>query len=78
MIIADTDVLVDYLAGKGEAALVEDLLGRGAIRTTVISRYKHLASGKTQSRWRDSFNCSRHSLPLDWMTRRPTRPLRFA
>jgi predicted nucleic acid-binding protein len=40
MTIADTDVLIDYLAGKGEADKVEQLLRRGAITTTVISRFE--------------------------------------
>jgi len=30
MTIADTDVLIDYLAGKGEADAVTQLLSRGA------------------------------------------------
>jgi predicted nucleic acid-binding protein len=46
MTIADTDVLIDYLAGKGEADAVERLLLRGAIRTTVISRCELLSSAK--------------------------------
>jgi tRNA(fMet)-specific endonuclease VapC len=44
--IADTDVLIDYLAGKGEADAVEQLLRRGAIRTTVISRFELLSGAK--------------------------------
>jgi tRNA(fMet)-specific endonuclease VapC len=47
MTIADTDVLIDYLAGKGEAGAVEGLLRRGAIRTTVISRFELLSGAKT-------------------------------
>lgn len=31
MTIADTNILIDYLAGKGEADAVERLLGRGAL-----------------------------------------------
>ena len=46
MTIADTDVLIDYLAGKGEADAVERLLGRGALRTTVISRFELLSGAK--------------------------------
>lgn len=46
MTIADTDVLIDYLAGKGEADAVEQLLLRGAIRTTVISRFELLSGAK--------------------------------
>jgi tRNA(fMet)-specific endonuclease VapC len=43
MTIADTDVLIDYLAGKGEADAVEKLLRLGALRTTVISRFELLS-----------------------------------
>lgn len=43
MTVADTDVLIDYLAGKGEAGAVERLLRQGAIRTTVISRFELLS-----------------------------------
>jgi tRNA(fMet)-specific endonuclease VapC len=46
MTIADTDVLIDYLAGKGEADAVEQLLLRGAIRTTVITRFELLSGAK--------------------------------
>jgi len=46
MTVADTDVLIDYLAGKGEADAVERLLRRGAIRTTVISRFELLSGAK--------------------------------
>jgi predicted nucleic acid-binding protein len=44
MIVADTDVLTDYLTGKGRAGDVEVLIRRGAIQTTVISRFE-LTSG---------------------------------
>ena len=37
MTIADTDVLIDYLVGRGEAGTVERLLRRGTLRTTVSS-----------------------------------------
>jgi tRNA(fMet)-specific endonuclease VapC len=46
MTIADTDVLIDYLAGKGEADTVERLLSRGALRTTVISRFELLSGAR--------------------------------
>ncbi|HEY1183488.1 MAG TPA: type II toxin-antitoxin system VapC family toxin [Bryobacteraceae bacterium] len=46
MTIADTDVLIDYLAGKGEADAVEQLLRHGALRTTVISRFELLSGAK--------------------------------
>lgn len=47
MIIADTDVLIDYLAGKGEAEAVERLLRRGALSTTVITRFELLSGAKS-------------------------------
>jgi tRNA(fMet)-specific endonuclease VapC len=47
MTIADTDVLIDYLAGKGEADRVERLLRRGALRTTVITRFELLSGARS-------------------------------
>jgi tRNA(fMet)-specific endonuclease VapC len=47
MTIADTDVLIDYLAGKGEADRVERLLERGALQTTVITRFELLSGAKS-------------------------------
>jgi tRNA(fMet)-specific endonuclease VapC len=47
MIIADTDVLIDYLAGKGEANRVERLLRGDALRTTVITRFELLSGAKS-------------------------------
>jgi tRNA(fMet)-specific endonuclease VapC len=47
MIIADTDVLIDYLASKGEADRVEQLLRRGALQTTVITRFELLSGAKS-------------------------------
>lgn len=46
MTIADTDVLIDFLAGKGEADAVEELLRRGSLRTTVISRFELLSGAR--------------------------------
>jgi predicted nucleic acid-binding protein len=46
MTVADTDVLIDYLAGKGEADAVEQLLRRGVLRTTVITRFELLSGAK--------------------------------
>jgi len=46
MTVADTDVLIDYLQGKGKADSVEALLSRGAIRTTVITRFELLSGAK--------------------------------
>jgi predicted nucleic acid-binding protein len=47
MTIADTDVLIDFLAGKGEANAVERMLRRGVLRTTVINRFELLSGGKS-------------------------------
>lgn len=47
MIVADTDVLIDYLHDRGEAEAVEFSLGRGALRTTVITRFELLSGAKT-------------------------------
>lgn len=49
MTVADTDVLIDYLSGKGEADRVEQLLRRGALRTTVITRFELLSGAKNQA-----------------------------
>ena len=46
MTIADTDVLIDYLAGKGEADAVVGLLRRGTLRTTVITRFELLSGAR--------------------------------
>ena len=48
MTVADTDVLIDYLAGKGEAETVERLLRRGSLRTTVINRFELLSGAKDE------------------------------
>ena len=48
MIIADTDVLIDFLAGhEPSASLVGHELGRGNLRTTVISRFELLVGAHT-------------------------------
>jgi predicted nucleic acid-binding protein len=47
MTIADTVLLIDDLARKGEAETVQELLRRGAIRTTVISRFELLSGAKS-------------------------------
>ena len=48
MTVADTDVLIDYLTGKGEAEAVENLLRRGTLRTTVITRFELLSGAKNE------------------------------
>jgi predicted nucleic acid-binding protein len=49
MTIADTDVLIDFLAGKGEANAVERMLRRGVLRTTVINRFELLSGGRVRN-----------------------------
>jgi predicted nucleic acid-binding protein len=48
MIVADTDVLIDYLAGRGEAGTVEKFLARGGIKTTVITRFELLSGARNK------------------------------
>ena len=46
--IADTDVLIDFLAGRNPAAdRVAEELERGALRTTVVSRFELLCGART-------------------------------
>ena len=48
MIVADTDVLIDFLEGRAPAANRIALeLDRGQLRTTVITRFELLAGAKT-------------------------------
>jgi tRNA(fMet)-specific endonuclease VapC len=48
MTIADTDVLIDYLTGRGDAAaLVAAELRRGTLQTTVVTRFELLAGART-------------------------------
>src|SRR5271165_2179816 len=48
MMIAATDVLIDYLAGKGECDTIEQLLRHGALGTTVISRFELLSGARNR------------------------------
>ena len=48
MMVADSDVLIDFLEGRGPAANRIALeLDRGQLRTTVITRFELLAGAKT-------------------------------
>ena len=48
MTIADTDVLIDFLKGKGEIAeIVAAELQRGTLQTTVVTRFELLAGART-------------------------------
>lgn len=48
MIVADTDVLIDFLSGSGPGVPgVARELARGTLRTTVISRFELLTGART-------------------------------
>lgn len=66
MIVADTDVLVDFLAGKGAAARVASELSRGDLRTTAVSRFELMAGARTQRQ---------HTAVADLLAALPTLPL---
>jgi tRNA(fMet)-specific endonuclease VapC len=55
VIVADTDVLIDFLSGKGSGAtVVAQELARGTLHTTVISRFELLTGARTaeqEERW---------------------------
>ncbi len=68
MMIADTDVLIDFLEGRPPAAERLALeLERGQLRTTVISRFELLAGVRTdpQQRAVGELLAALPSLPLD-------------
>jgi tRNA(fMet)-specific endonuclease VapC len=46
MTIADTDVLIDYLTGRGDALVVAEL-EQGTLQTTVVTRFELLAGART-------------------------------
>lgn len=51
MIVADSDVLIDFLAGRSPgAARVEAELGRGVLRTTAVTRFELLCGARTARR----------------------------
>ena len=68
MILADTDVLIDFLRGKGDTAdRVALEIERGQLRTTVISRFELLsgaASPRDEERVR-TLLAAIPALPLD-------------
>ena len=48
MIVADTDVLIDFLAGvEPSVSVVARELERGNLKTTVVSRFELLAGART-------------------------------
>lgn len=68
MIVADTDVLIDFLSGRGSgAAVVAQELARGTLHTTVISRFELLTGARTpqqEEHWLE-FLAAMPVLPLD-------------
>jgi tRNA(fMet)-specific endonuclease VapC len=68
MIVADTDVLIDFLEGRSPAAdRVALELDRGQLRTTVVSRFELLAGAKTspQQKLVRELLAALPALPLD-------------
>jgi tRNA(fMet)-specific endonuclease VapC len=68
MMVADTDVLIDFLEGRSPAAdRVALELDRGQLRTTVISRFELVAGARTgpQRRLVGELLAALPSLPLD-------------
>lgn len=68
MIVADSDVLIDFLSGSGpSAARVNQELARGVLHTTVISRFELLTGARTpqQERRLLEFLSAMRVLPLD-------------
>jgi predicted nucleic acid-binding protein len=68
MMVADTDILIDFLEGRAPAAdRVALELERGQLRTTVISRFELLAGAKTgpQQRLVGDLLAALSCLPLD-------------
>ena len=67
MIVADTDVLIDFLEGTGAAERVEELLREGNLVTTVITRFELLVGARTprQRAAVEELLAAVESLPLD-------------
>ena len=68
MMVADTDVLIDFLEGRAPAANRIALeLDRGQLRTTVITRFELLAGAKTarQLKFIEELLAALPCLPLD-------------
>ena len=52
MILADTDVLIDFLADEGAAAQVATNLARGSLCTTVVTRFELLVGARADDQRR--------------------------
>jgi predicted nucleic acid-binding protein len=46
VIVADSDVLIDWLSGKGEAGAVDRALGRQELATTAVNAYQLWAGAR--------------------------------
>ena len=68
MMVADTDVLIDFLAGREPAAQrISSLLSRGLLGTTVITRFELLCGARNarQEQIIHHLLAGMESLPLD-------------
>ena len=74
MIVADTDELIDYLNGQGQADEMTALLGVGALWTTVISRFELLNGARTAKQRKPCRTSSTPSPLWLWIRRARTRP----
>ncbi|MEX2262339.1 MAG: type II toxin-antitoxin system VapC family toxin [Bryobacteraceae bacterium] len=63
MTVADTDVLIDFLQGKGASRYVGEELAAGRLAATVISHFE-LLSGAGNARRRDSVQSLLDALPV--------------
>ena len=68
MIVADTDALIDFLAGQGTLAeRVEREIHVGGLATTVVSRFELLAGARSRAQQKLVHDLleALHTLPLD-------------
>ncbi len=67
MIVADSDVLIDYLERRGAAEVVARELERGRLATTAVSRFELLAGARTKRQRSITTKLlkPRETLPLD-------------
>lgn len=67
MIVADTDVLIDFLNGAGLADRVALEVEAGALATTVVTRFELLSGAQTEKQRKvvDDLLSGLASLPLD-------------
>lgn len=52
MIVADTDVLIDFLNDRGAASAVAREIERGTLATTTITRFELLSGARTERQHR--------------------------